>query len=105
MAAIEGPSGPVELDERGYLKNTADWTRELAPLLAAREGLRQLSPDHWRIIDALRGHYEQKGAMPMVRELCRLTGFNLQRIYELFPKGPGQDACRVAGLPKPDSCV
>ena len=47
----------------------------------------------------------ERGTMPMIRELCRATGFSLQRIYELFPKGPAQDACRVAGLPKPDSCV
>jgi tRNA 2-thiouridine synthesizing protein E len=41
----------------------------------------------------------------MIRELCRKTGFTLKRLYELFPKGPAQDACRVAGLPRPDSCV
>ena len=105
MAIIEGPGGPVELDERGYLKNAADWTRELAPLLASREGLRQLTPDHWRLIEVMRAHHAERGAMPMIRELCRATGFSLQRIYELFPKGPGQDACRVAGLPKPDGCV
>lgn len=102
---IEGPHGPVELDDRGYLRDPAAWTRELAPVLAAREGVRPLSPDHWRVIDALRAHHAERGALPMIRELCRATGFTLQRIYELFPKGPGQDACRVAGLPKPDSCV
>lgn len=105
MPVIPGPHGPVELDDRGYLRHASDWTAELAATLAARDGLGRLSPDHWRVIDALRGHYGAHGALPMVRELCRLTGFTLQRIYQLFPKGPGQDACRVAGLPRPDSCV
>lgn len=102
---IEGPHGPVELDDRGYLADSATWTRELAPVLAAREGLRRLSAEHWRIIDAMRTHHAARGTLPPVRELCRETGLSLKRIYELFPKGPAQDACRVAGLPRPDSCV
>lgn len=105
MLTIEGPHGPVVLDDRGYLQDAAAWTPELAAVLAAREGLPRLSPDHWRVIDALRAHHAARGALPPVRELCRDTGLTLMRIYELFPKGPGQDACRVAGLPKPDSCV
>lgn len=105
MPIIEGPAGPVELDDRGYLRNPADWSRALADALATREGIRRLSPDHWRVLEALRGHWEETGKMPLVRQLCSRSGLTLQRVYELFPKGPAQDACRVAGLPKPDSCV
>lgn len=105
MAVIEGPTGPVVLDDRGYLADPAAWSRELAQLVATREGLPRLTPDHWRVIDVLRAHHLTHGAMPKIRELCRATGFTLQRLYELFPKGPAQDACRVAGLPKPDTCV
>ncbi len=105
MPNIAGPDGPVELDDKGYLKNVADWSPALAPLLAARDGVRDLTADHWAIINVLRDHHREHGVQPMIRELCRRTGFNLKRIYELFPKGPAQDACRVAGLPRPDSCV
>ena len=105
MATIEGPRGPVELDDRGYLKNPQDWSRDLAPLLASRDGLRHLTAEHWSVIDVLRAHHLERGTAPMIRELCRRTGLSLQRLYELFPKGPAQDACRVAGLPRPDSCV
>ena len=41
----------------------------------------------------------------VVRVLVKETGLSLKRIYELFPSGPGKGACRVAGLPRPDSCV
>ena len=105
MPIIAGPAGPVELDDRGYLKNATEWSRELAPLLAARDGLRSLTADHWSVIDVLRAHHHERGTTPMIRELCRQTGFTLKRLYELFPQGPAQDACRVAGLPRPDSCV
>jgi len=26
-------------------------------------------------------------------------------VYELFPSGPANGACKVAGLPKPTGCV
>ena len=42
---------------------------------------------------------------PMVRNLCKETGFKLKYIYELFPNGPANGACKVAGLPKPTGCV
>jgi tRNA 2-thiouridine synthesizing protein E len=64
-----------------------------------------LTPDHWRVIDFLRRHQSEHGAAPMIRVLCRETGFSLQKIYDLFPKGPAKGACRVAGLPRPASCV
>ncbi len=105
MPLITGPAGPVELDDKGYLKNGADWSPDLAPVLALRDGVRDLTADHWLVINALRDHHREHGVPPMIRELCRRTGFNLKRVYELFPKGPAQDACRVAGLPRPDSCV
>ena len=44
-------------------------------------------------------------AAPMIRVLCKGVEMTLQHIYDLFPGGPVKGACRVAGLPRPDSCV
>ena len=41
----------------------------------------------------------------MIRVLCAGVDMNLQKIYDLFPGGPAKCACRIAGLPRPDSCV
>jgi len=41
----------------------------------------------------------------MIRILCRETRFDLRKIHQLFPTGPAQGACKVAGLPKPEGCV
>ena len=96
---------PVELDERGYLVREEDWTEEVAHLLAADEGIAELTTDHWTLIHYLRRYHQEHAAAPMIRVLCKDTGFSLARIYELFENGPAKGACRVAGLPRPDSCV
>ncbi len=93
------------LDDKGYLLDFQAWTREVAVDLATANDIPALTDDHWRVIDFLRGYHAAHGTAPMIRVLCRETGCSLQQIYDLFPKGPAKGACRVAGLPRPDSCV
>jgi tRNA 2-thiouridine synthesizing protein E len=95
----------VEVDDDGYLRDFAAWSEDVAAALAADEGIAALTADHWTVIGYLRAFQAEKGTAPMIRVLCRETGMTLQRIYDLFPGGPAKCACRVAGLPKPDSCV
>lgn len=95
----------IPRDADGFLADPAAWTRETAVALADAEGLGTLSEEHWRVIEFIRAHWTAKGVAPMIRVLCRETGLSLGRIYELFPQGPANGACKVAGLPKPDGCV
>jgi tRNA 2-thiouridine synthesizing protein E len=53
----------------------------------------------------LRDYFKQNGIAPMVRKLTKETGVNLKQMYELFPQGPANSACKWAGLPKPTGCV
>ena len=64
-----------------------------------------MSADHWAVIQFIRDHYLKSNMAPMVRSICKTTGFKLKYIYELFPSGPAKGACKIAGLPKPDGCV
>ncbi len=103
MMEIEGRT--FEVDEEGFLRNPDLWTDEVAMLFARADGVEELNEDHWQIIRYLRNYYIRNGIAPMIRKLCKDTGFNLKRIYELFPAGPAKGACKVAGLPKPTGCV
>ncbi len=105
MPAFEVNGVVYDLDDKGYLTEFTAWTRELAAALATNDGVAALSADHWRIIDFLRDYQTAHGVAPMIRVLCKETGCSLQQIYDLFAKGPAKGACRVAGLPRPDSCV
>lgn len=105
MPLFEHDQIRIELDDKGYLVRPQEWTPEIAQALARAESIPELTPDHWKAIDFLRAYQDQHGVAPMIRVLCRETGFSLKRIYELFPKGPTKGACKIAGLPRPDSCV
>ena len=77
----------------------------VAAALGSTEGVENLTDDHWKVVNYLREYYLQFGVAPMIRKLCKQTGFQLKEIYELFPSGPAKGACKLAGLPKPTGCV
>ena len=106
MPMLDFDGTPLEVNEQGFLCESEEWTRDVARFLAKdQEGVEELGPDHWRVIDFIRGFYAEHGLAPMIRVLCKRTRTKLKRIYELFPSGPAKGACKVAGLPTPDGCI
>ena len=108
---IEVNGKSLEVDEEGYLANLNEWEPAVAEVMAKDEGL-ELSDDHWEIINFLREYYEEYQIAPAVRVLTKAVGKKLGKekgnskyLYELFPYGPGKQACKLAGLPKPTGCV
>ena len=95
----------VPVDEYGFIQEPERWNEDLAVALAATDGVQALTADHWRVIDYIRSYYKEFEIAPMIRKLCKETGFTLKQIYELLPSGPAKGACKVAGLPKPTGCV
>ncbi|OPZ73990.1 MAG: Sulfite reductase, dissimilatory-type subunit gamma [Firmicutes bacterium ADurb.Bin456] len=105
MAYLHVDGQEIELDEDGFIIDPEEWTEEVARVFAAREGISDLTGEHWKVINYLHQYYSENQIAPMIRVLCKDTGFSLKRIYELFPTGPAKGACRIAGLPKPTGCV
>jgi tRNA 2-thiouridine synthesizing protein E len=101
----------IETDEDGYLANVADWSEQVATVMARADAL-ELTPAHWEVIHFLREYYTEYQIAPAVRVLTKAIGKKLgndkgnsKYLYELFPYGPAKQACRYAGLPKPTGCV
>jgi dissimilatory sulfite reductase related protein len=105
MAKIELGGQTLEVDEDGFLQEPDKWNESIAKSLAALEGVKELDETHWKVINYLRKYYLENDIAPMVRMLVKETGVNLKTIYELFPQGPANSACKWAGLPKPTGCV
>ncbi|MCU7959553.1 MAG: TusE/DsrC/DsvC family sulfur relay protein [gamma proteobacterium symbiont of Bathyaustriella thionipta] len=100
-----------ETDEEGYLANINDWVEGVATAMSAEDEL-ELTDEHWDIIRFLREYYEEYQIAPAVRILTKAVAKrmgkekgNSKYLYSLFPYGPGKQACRYAGLPKPTGCV
>lgn len=105
MPKMELAGNLYEVDENGFMQETERWNEDVAKAYAALEGVNELTEDHWKAIYYLRNYYLENGICPMIKRLIKVTGFNLSRLYELFPNGPAQSACKWAGVPKPTGCV
>jgi TusE/DsrC/DsvC family sulfur relay protein len=105
MATFTYGDVSIEVDEDGFMQEPESWNEDVALALATTEGVEELTDDHWKVVHYLREYYLQFGVAPMIRKLCKQTGFQLKQIYELFPSGPAKGACKGAGLPKPTGCV
>ena len=105
MPQVELAGEMFEVDEDGFIQDPDRWNEQVAGALAEGEGISELTDEHWKVINYLRDYYLKFGIAPMIRRLCKETGFKLKKIYELFPSGPAKGACKLAGLPKPTGCV
>ena len=108
---IEVNGKTLETDEEGYLVNLSEWEPACAEIMANAED-QELTENHWEVINFLREYYDEYQIAPAVRVLTKAIGKKLGKekgnskyLYELFPYGPGKQACKYAGLPKPTGCV
>ena len=95
----------LALDADGHLANRADWNEGVARDIAAQEGIAELTPQHWAVINFMRAVYEKEGDAPSIRRLTKESGVDTKTLYQLFPKGPAKRAAKIAGLPKPNGCI
>jgi len=95
----------VELNEEGFFVHPEQWSEEMAPDLARREGIDELTDTHWQVIRFMRAEYQAKGTGPTVRVLGKTSGVSIKELYQLFPKGPAKIAAKIAGIPKPRGCI
>ncbi len=105
MAIFTHGNISLEVDEDGFIQDPDQWNEEVAKALATTEGVTEMTESHWKVVNYLRKYFLEFGVAPMIRKLCKESGFTLKEIYELFPSGPAKGACKVAGLPKPTGCV
>ena len=105
MAFMNIAGKQVEIDEDGFLVDPEDWSNDVVSAFAALEDVPEVTEEHWKVINYLRGYFKQFGIAPMIRKMCKDTGLTLKQIYDLFPSGPAKGACKLAGLPKPTGCV
>ena len=104
MTTKEIAGTTVEVNDEGYLTNPAQWNKDIAAAIAVEEGIPELTPAHWTVIDYCRAHPDGKAA-PTLRAITVGSGVSTKEMFALFPKGPVKKVARIAGLGKPEGCV
>ncbi len=93
----------VEVTEEGYLTNPSQWTREIAKEIAKEENL-ELTDKHFAVLEFIRDR-QIKGENLTIRSVGNSGLTDIKGFYQLFPGAPMKKAARIAGIPKPASCV
>ncbi|KGQ70760.1 sulfur relay protein TusE [Chelonobacter oris] len=106
---IEGKN--IATDKDGYLSDIAQWSPQVAEVLARQEQL-TLTEAHWEVIYFVREFYQEYKTSPAIRMLVKAMADKLgvdkgnsRYLQRLFPQGPAKQATKLAGLPKPAKCL
>lgn len=106
---VQGRS--LDVTDQGFLVNAADWNEEVARRLAESNNI-ELDERHWEIILFIRDYYQQFKHLPNARVFTKAVAKalgeekgNSRYLHKLFPEGPLKYACKLAGLPKPPTCL
>jgi tRNA 2-thiouridine synthesizing protein E len=93
----------VEVSDDGYLEDPSQWNKDIAAEIAKEEGI-DLTDKHFEVFDFLRSQHE-KGVQLTIRMVGKSGITDIKGLYTLFPGGPLKKSSRIAGIPKPTSCV
>jgi dissimilatory sulfite reductase related protein len=103
METLVNNGTQVEVNAEGYLKNMNDWTLELATDMAAKENI-QLTDKHVEVLKWLRTK-QAEGVPLSIRKVGNSGLVDIKQFYQLFPGGPLKISSKIAGIPKPVSCI
>jgi len=93
----------VDVNEEGYFTNPSQWTKEIAVEIAKEVGI-TLTDQHYAIMDWLRNR-QLNGEALSIRSINHSNVIDVKTFYQLFPGAPLKKATKIAGIPKPASCV
>lgn len=103
MATKNYAGQTVEVNDEGYLVDASQWNKEVAAEIAKEVGI-DLSDKHYEVLEFLRNASE-KGETLTIRKVGKSGIVDIKGLYQLFPGGPLKHSSRIAGIPKPASCV
>jgi tRNA 2-thiouridine synthesizing protein E len=95
----------VNVDDEGFLTDFSQWTREVAAAIAKEEGIAELTPAHWKVLEFMQKEFKEGGQVPSIRKLNKSGVISTKELYDLFPGGPAKKAAKIAGMKRPEGCV
>jgi len=101
----------LQTSDDGFLRDATQWNETVAHALARQNAI-EISAAHWEILLFIRDYYQQYKHLPNARMFAAAIRKQLgedkassRYLQQLFPDGPLKYACKLAGLPKPPTCL
>jgi TusE/DsrC/DsvC family sulfur relay protein len=93
----------IHVNEEGFMTDFKEWDNTIGEALAAENEI-SLSPRHWEVVNYLQTEF--KNEVPLsIRKIGKSGVVDIKEFYQLFPKAPLKTATKIAGIPKPASCI
>ncbi|MEZ5198538.1 MAG: TusE/DsrC/DsvC family sulfur relay protein [Bacteroidales bacterium] len=93
----------VDVNDEGYFNDPSQWTKEIAVEIAKEEGL-ELTDKHFEMLEYLRNKFNN-GEQLTIRGINKSGVVDVKTFYQMFPGAPLKKSTKIAGIPKPTSCV
>ncbi|HNL84177.1 MAG TPA: TusE/DsrC/DsvC family sulfur relay protein [Chitinophagales bacterium] len=99
--AIAGKT--IQVNDEGFMTDFSQWDENVGTALATEANI-EMTPRHWDVIHYLQEQY--KNEVPLtIRKVGGSGVVTIKEFYELFPNGPLKTSTKIAGIPKPASCI
>jgi len=109
--ALDVAGRRIATTDQGFLLDLRDWDETVAVELARQEQI-ELTDAHWEVLRTIRNYYKDYKHLPNARGFAKIIAKALgedksksRYLQVLFPQGPLKFACKLAGLPKPPTCL
>lgn len=93
----------IEVTDEGFMTNFSEWDNTVGEELA-KEASIELSPKHWQVIKFLQDEFKKDTPLS-IRKVGKSGVVDIKEFYSLFPNAPLKTATKIAGIPKPASCI
>ncbi|MCK5677812.1 MAG: TusE/DsrC/DsvC family sulfur relay protein [Flavobacteriaceae bacterium] len=93
----------VNVSDDGYLEDMSQWNKDIAKEIAKEVNI-ELTDKHFEVINYLRDK-TSAGETLTIRGVGKSGIIDVKGLYKLFPKGPLKFSSKIAGIPKPTSCI
>jgi dissimilatory sulfite reductase related protein len=103
METLTINNAKIDVNEEGYLKDPSQWTPGLAHQIAQEVNI-VLTDKHFEVLNWLRKK-QAEGVALSIRKVGNSGIVDIKEFYQLFPGGPLKISSKIAGIPKPVSCI
>jgi TusE/DsrC/DsvC family sulfur relay protein len=103
METLKIAGNIISITEDGYLTDFSQWDKTIANEIAKEEGI-DMTNRHWEVITWIQNQVQADKPLS-IRGIKKSGLIDIKEFYALFPKGPLKVSTKIAGVPKPKSCI